>query len=147
MDTSFLVDGFRFRDAASPQGDTTAYIGDLLLANTDRIEVLRGSGSSLYGTHATGGVVNIITDQGGGTFRGDVTAEGGGLGVVRSGARFSGGVLHDRLRFAGGATHLNVTSGLDGDDRSRNTTGHGFVQWLASPATVVSAPKTAASPG
>lgn len=137
MDTSFLVDGFRFRDAASPQGDATAFIGDLLLANTDRIEVLRGSGSSLYGTHATGGVVNVITDQGGGAFRGDFTAEGGGLGVVRSTARFSGGAMQDRLRFAGGATHLNVTRGLDGADRTRNTTGHGFVQWLLSPATVV----------
>src|SRR5688572_3561103 len=70
-DTSVLVDGFRFRDAAAPQGDVSAFAGDLLIAGTSRIEVLRGSGSSLYGTHATGGIVNVITDQGGGAFRGE----------------------------------------------------------------------------
>ncbi|MBC8165569.1 MAG: TonB-dependent receptor plug domain-containing protein, partial [Bryobacteraceae bacterium] len=137
-DTSFLVDGFRFRDAASPQGDATAFISDLLLANTDRVEVLRGSGSSLYGTHATGGVVNIITDQGGGALRGDISVEGGGLGLFRGTARMSGGAFQDRLRFAGGFTHLNVTRGVDGDDRARNTTGHGFMLWQLSPATTLS---------
>jgi iron complex outermembrane receptor protein len=29
------------------------------------MEVLRGSGSSLYGSNAIGGVVNLVTDQGG----------------------------------------------------------------------------------
>ena len=137
-DTSILLDGYRLCDAASPQGDATAFIGDLLLSNTERVEVLRGSGSSLYGTHATAGVVNVITDQGGGTFRGELTAEGGGLGLTRSAARFSGGAWQDWLRFAGGAMHLNVMSGLDGNDRSRNTTGHGFVQLQLAPATIVS---------
>lgn len=136
-DTSFLIDGYRFRDAASPQGDITAFIGDLLLANTDRIEVLRGSGSSLYGTHATGGVVNVITDHGGGAMRGDATLEGGGLGVFRSAARLSGASPGGRMRFAGGAMHLNVTDGIDHNDRNRNSTGHAFVQWQLSSRSVV----------
>src|SRR5262245_17565981 len=58
-DTSVLIDGFRFRDAAAPQGDVSSFLGDLLIGDTARVEVLRGSGSSLYGTHATGGVINI----------------------------------------------------------------------------------------
>ena len=127
-DTSILVDGFRLRDAASPQGDATAIIGDLLLTATDRIEVLRGSGSSLYGTHATSGVVNVISDTGGGPLRGDLSVEGGGLGLVRSTARMSGSAWRDRLRWTGGATHLNVTKGIDRNDRARNTSGHGFAQ-------------------
>ncbi|MDZ4797345.1 MAG: TonB-dependent receptor plug domain-containing protein [Bryobacteraceae bacterium] len=137
-DTSFLVDGFRLRDAASPQGEATAFISDLLVANVDRIEVLRGSGSSLYGTHATGGVVNIITDQGGGRLRGDLSTEGGGLGLLRGTARLSGGALQDRLRFAGGFTHLNVLDGIDGDDRARNNTAHGFAQLQLGPRTYLS---------
>jgi iron complex outermembrane receptor protein len=136
-DTSVLVDGIRLRDAAAPQGDATGFVSDLLLANTDRIEVLRGSGSSLYGTHATGGILNMITDQGGRDFHGDLTAEGGGLGSFRSAARFSGATLRDRLRFSGGATHLNVSDGVDGDDRARNVTGHGFVQFQVRPMTIV----------
>lgn len=138
-DTSILIDGFRLRDAASPQGDATAFVGDLLLSNTERIEVLRGSGSSLYGSHATAGVINVITDQGGGRLRGDLTAEGGGLGMARTAAKFSGGAWQDRVRFAGGVMHLNVSDGIDAHDHSRNTTGHGFVQFQLAPATLLSA--------
>jgi vitamin B12 transporter len=66
QDTAFLIDGVRFRDAAAPQGDATAFVGELFIANLDRIEVLRGSGSSLYGSHAIGGAVNLITASGSG---------------------------------------------------------------------------------
>ncbi|MGH9675001.1 MAG: TonB-dependent receptor plug domain-containing protein, partial [Bryobacteraceae bacterium] len=43
-DTAVLIDGFRFRDAAAVQGDATAYLGDLMIVDTGRVEVLRGSG-------------------------------------------------------------------------------------------------------
>lgn len=138
-DTSVLIDGVRLRDAASPQGDVTALTSDLLLANTERIEVLRGSGSSLYGTHATGAVVNILSDQGGGDFRGELGFEGGGLGMSRAIGRFSGGAWDERLRLSGGVTRLDVADGVDGDDEARNTTGHGFAQLHLGPRTSVSA--------
>ena len=63
-DTAILIDGLRFRDATSPEGDASAFIGDLLVTNLDRLEVLRGSGSSLYGTNAIGGVINLVTAEG-----------------------------------------------------------------------------------
>lgn len=138
-DTSVLVDGFRFRDAAAPQGDAAGLIGDLLLTNSDRIEVLRGSGSSLYGTHATGGVVNIITDQGGGDPHGELSAEGGGLGLFRGLARMSGSGLDQRLRYSGGVSHLNVSSGLDENDHARNSSVNGFAQFNLTPVTFISA--------
>ncbi len=128
FDTSILVDGFRFRDAAAPQGDAMGFLGDLLVSDTDRIEVLRGSGSSLYGTHAIGGVVNVVTDSGGGPIRGDLTAEGGGLGLFRGVAKVAGGVWRDRLRYSGGLAHLNVTRGVDGNDPARNSAAHGWLQ-------------------
>jgi vitamin B12 transporter len=129
FDTSILVDGFRFRDAAAPQGEGGGFLEELFLVDTERLEVLRGSGSSLYGTHAVGGVLNVVTDPGGGPFRGEVEAEGGGLGLARGAARFSGSARRERLLFSGGVAHLNVTRGIDGDDRTRNTSGHGFAQY------------------
>ena len=111
FDTSVLMDGFRFRDAASPNGEASAFIGDLMLVNSDRIEVLRGSGSSLYGTNAEGGVVNIVTDSGGGRTHGDVSVDGGGLGMVRGVARLGGGFLNDRWRYSVGLSEVNVTKG------------------------------------
>jgi iron complex outermembrane receptor protein len=135
FDTSVLVDGFRLRDAASPQGEASALIGDLLVANIDRVEVLRGSGSSLYGTHATGGLMNIITAPGTSGFHGEVGAEGGGLGLFRGMTRMSGSALEERLRFSGGVTHLNVTKGIDGNDRTRNSVGQGLVQYRFGSST------------
>jgi iron complex outermembrane receptor protein len=138
-DTAVLVDGMRFRDPAAVQGDATAFIGDLQMVNSDRVEILRGSGSSLYGTNAIGGVVNLVTDQGGGAARGEVGAEAGGLGVARAMARIAGGLREDRIQYSAGLAHLNVRSGVDGIERVRNTTGQGFAQWRPSASTSLSA--------
>jgi len=52
QDTAVVIDGVRFRDAGSIQGDATSMFEDMNLVDTDRIEVLRGSGSSLYPTRS-----------------------------------------------------------------------------------------------
>lgn len=49
----------------------------------------------------------------------------------------SGGIKHDTVKYAAGITHLNVTSGVDGDDRYRNTSGQGSAWWRARPATTL----------
>ncbi len=137
-DTSVLIDGMRFRDAGAVQGDAAAYLGDLLLGSTERIEVLRGSGSSLYGTHATGGVINLVTQTGGGPFHAELSNEGGGLGLYRGMARFSGSAFHDALQFAAGVNHLNVSSGTDGVERVRNWSGQGSAQYRLRPSSTLS---------
>ena len=136
-DTAVLIDGLRFRDSASIAGDASAFLGDLLFINTGRLEVLRGSGSSLYGTNAIGGVINVITDEGGGRVRGDLQLEGGGMGFFRGRARASGGAYNDRLRYSAGLAHLNVSSGVDGNDAARNTSGQGFLQYNFTPSVTL----------
>ena len=54
-----LIDGVTANDASDPSGAFN--FGSLLLAGVERIEVLRGPASSLYGSSAIGGVVNIVT--------------------------------------------------------------------------------------
>ena len=137
FDTSVLIDGFRFRDASAPQGDASGFLGDLLVLNSERIEILRGSGSSLYGTNAIGGVANVVTDQGGGAFHGDVSLEGGGLGFFRGVTRGAGGLWNNRLLYSAAVSHLNVTSGLDGDDRVRNSGLQGSLQFRVAPRTTI----------
>ena len=58
-----LVDGIRINDPSAPDG--SAVLGDLLVSNVDHIEVLRGPQSTLYGSDAIGGVVNVLTQRGG----------------------------------------------------------------------------------
>ena len=134
QDTAVLVDGVRLRDAADVQGAATPLMQDLMAVNTERIEVLRGSGSSLYGSNAIGGVVNIVTDRGGGPPHGQLLAEGGGLGLLRGRARVGGGALDQRLSYSGGIAHLNVRDGIDGSDTFRNSSGHAFVGYHFTPS-------------
>jgi vitamin B12 transporter len=137
-DTAVLIDGLRFRDAAAPQGDASGFLEDLIATDVSRVEVLRGSGSSLYGSHAIGGVINLVTDEGGGAFRGNVLAEGGGLGLFRGRAQIAGGTQSDRLVYSAGFSHLNVTRGVDGQDEARNTSGQGRILFRLTPSASLS---------
>ena len=132
-DTAVLVDGFRLRDAAATQGDASALLEDLIVTNVDRIEVLRGTGSSLYGTNATGGVINIITGEGGGRTRGSLLLEGGSLDMFRSRAGVTGSLKHDKLQYSLGAAHLNVMSGVNGDAPARTSSFQGRIDYAFSP--------------
>ena len=131
-DTSVLIDGLRFRDSASPQGDASAFYANMNLVGAERVEFVRGSGSSLYGSHAMGGVMNITSAQGGGSTHGELRAEGGGLGMLRGVARVGGGLANDRFIYSGGVSHLNLTRGYRGRSPHRNTTVRGFGKYALS---------------
>jgi iron complex outermembrane receptor protein len=140
QDTSLLIDGLRFRDPTAPQGDASGFLSDFVVADTGRVEILRGSGSSLYGTNAIGGVVNVVTDEGGGPFRGQLFAEGGGLGFARGRAQFSGAAGEaDRVVYSAAVSHLNVARGVDRDDATRNTTAQGRALFRLTPTATLTA--------
>ncbi|HJR06086.1 MAG TPA: TonB-dependent receptor [Pyrinomonadaceae bacterium] len=140
QDTAVLFDGLRFRDPSSPQGDASGYLSDLHATNVSRVEVLRGSGSSLYGTNAIGGVVNIITDEGGGQpARGKVLVEGGSLGLFRGRAQLAGGTNAGRVLYSAGISHFNIVRGIDGDDAARTTSGQGRVLFRLTPSATLTA--------
>jgi vitamin B12 transporter len=58
--TLVLIDGVRIGSATVGQTDLAA----ISLAQLERVEIMRGPGSSLYGADAIGGVVNIVTRRG-----------------------------------------------------------------------------------
>jgi vitamin B12 transporter len=60
--TLFMLDGVKFYDPMSPNGAPD--IAHLTLDNLERIEVVEGTKSSLYGSDAIGGVINMITKKG-----------------------------------------------------------------------------------
>lgn len=78
--TLTLMDGIRLNDPSDSSGSAT--YGDLFLNNTDRVEVLRGANSTLYGSNAMAGVINIITKRGGETAL-TASAEAGTLNTWR----------------------------------------------------------------
>jgi len=74
--TLILIDSKRVNSSTSMFRGGAAYdSGWVPLDDIERVEVVRGPMSSLYGADAIGGVVNIITKPIGKTWKGSVTAE------------------------------------------------------------------------
>jgi vitamin B12 transporter len=131
-DTSLLIDGLRVRDASDFRGSINPYLEDLLTNNIDQVEVLRGSGSSLYGSHAVGGVVNVMQQEGAGAPKFNLGFEGGSLGLFRERAQVSGGVA-SRLGYSFSATRLDVNDGVQGNGIYRNTSLGGRARYNIRP--------------
>ena len=94
--TLVLVDGVRIGDPSSTDGSVD--LGGLVATDIERIEVLRGPQSALYGSDAMGGVIHIITRKGEGRPRASLLMEGGSYGTAHLRARVSGS--EDRLWYA-----------------------------------------------
>ncbi|HEY3332759.1 MAG TPA: TonB-dependent receptor [Capsulimonadaceae bacterium] len=78
--TLVLIDGVSVNDPSNP--DHSYDITNITVDNVDRIEVLRGSQSTLYGSDAMAGVINIITKRGHGKPTSHVTLGGGRYGTA-----------------------------------------------------------------
>lgn len=121
QDTAVLVDGVRLRDASAITGDATPFLSDLTLTSISRVEVLRGSGSSLYGTNAIGGTVNFITPDPKSGPHGQLSYAAGGLGLQRVRGNFSDGTKNGKFGFNLAVARTAYTKGIDGNDDAFNT--------------------------
>ena len=121
QDTAVLIDGIRFRDDSSITGDATPFLSDFTLTSVSRIEVLRGSGSSLYGTNAIGGVVDFQTPSPQPSLHGQISGAAGGLGLGRFRGNVSDATSDGKIGFNLGVSRTVYTKGIDGDDDARNT--------------------------
>lgn len=138
FDTAILLDGLRVRDAGDINGSALPFITDLLPADMDRVEILRGSGSSIYGTNAIGGVINLVPKTGVGEPRFEATFEGGSLALFRERLQGSGGV-GKRAGYSFGLTRIDVRRGVDGHDEYGDVGGGARFQFDASPSTTIGA--------
>jgi vitamin B12 transporter len=86
--TKVLIDGIDVSDPSNP--NRSFDFGQLLTADIDRIEVLRGPQSGLYGSDAIGGVISVITKKGEGPPKVAATVEGGSFGTFNQSASLSG---------------------------------------------------------
>ena len=77
-----LVDGVPFNDPSDANG--AANIANLTVDSVERIEIVRGPVSVLYGSHATAGIINIIMKQGKSKPEFTVGAEGGAYGTWKA---------------------------------------------------------------
>jgi vitamin B12 transporter len=135
FDTAVLLDGLRVRDASDIGGSAASLTSDLVTVAADRVEILRGSGSSIYGTNAIGGVVNLVPETTSSGIHFEAGAEGGGLHTFRERVKVSAGNGHAGLIL--GLNRLDVRRGVDGEDQYGNSGGMGRFLFTPSPSVTV----------
>ncbi len=86
--TLVLLDGIALNMTNDP--DNTYDFANLPVENIERIEILRGPQSTLYGSNALGGVINIITREGSGKPKFFLSADGGSYNSYNADAGFDG---------------------------------------------------------
>ena len=120
--TQVLLDGVPIN-----QGLQGAFnFADLTTDNIDRIEVVRGPQSTLYGPRALAGVIQIFTKQGEGTPGATFTAEGGSYDTFRESVQSAGKI--GMFDYSFGASRLD-TDNARPNNQYRNTAAIADVGW------------------
>jgi len=102
--TLIMIDGVRVGDPMAIDGKMS--ISDLSTDNIERIEIVRGAQSVLYGSDAIGGVINIITKKGKGKPKFYLSSEGGSFQTFRERAGVSGS--NDKISYAASILRLDT---------------------------------------
>jgi vitamin B12 transporter len=104
--TKVLVDGI---DVSDPSNANAAFdFGQLLTQDIERVEVLRGPQSGLYGSDAIGGVINVITRAGSGPMKLSASVEGGTFDSLNQTAGVSGS--QEAFHYSANIAHLHSGS-------------------------------------
>jgi vitamin B12 transporter len=99
---------------------------DVTTDNIDRIEIVRGPQSTLYGPRALAGVIQIFTKQGEGIPGATFSSEGGSYGTFRESAQSDGKI--DNFDYSFGASRLD-TDNARPNNQYRNTASITNIGW------------------
>lgn len=101
-----IVDGVKINNPSA--FDNQFGIQHVALGNIERVEVLRGPQSGLYGADAVAGVINIVTRRGSGPIEGRLSGAYGSYSSKDLSASVSGGLASDRLGVALGVNWFDT---------------------------------------
>ncbi len=115
--TKVILDGIPLNDPSDPSRRFD--FSNLQTDNIERIEILRGPQSTLYGSDAIGGVINIITKRGEGPLQSKASGMGGSFGTGQTGFQASGSSNEVYYSIGGSWLHTDGISAADA--RNGNT--------------------------
>lgn len=128
--TVMVIDGMRLSDPSSTAGGYS--FSNLMLDDIERIEILRGPQSILWGSDAIGGVVNVTTRRPAKSLEGSFAAEAGTHQTVSARAGIGGTSSAIDWRLAGSTF---TTDGISA--RSNGTEPDGYSRQAASGTVTV----------
>ena len=111
--TLILVDGIKINSASSQNGAAEYGLANVALNDIEKIEIVKGSGSVLYGAQAVSGVINITTKQGADGARSAVSMKYGTHNSKTYELSASGGSTEGFIRFS---HNKYTTDGIDARD-------------------------------
>jgi len=114
--TLVLIDGVRVNDFATTRDDFD--FAQVSPNDIERIEILRGPQSALYGSDAMGGVINIITRKASPGTSASLAVEGGSYGTYAG--RFSGAMSKGDLSLRLGGAYFTTDGFSRRGDRDDN---------------------------
>ncbi len=120
--TKVMMDGVPLNDPSSPTRNFD--FGTFSLDNVERIEIIRGPQSTLYGSDAIGGAINIITKRGKGPAQFQSTSMGGTFGTWQQSLSVSGGT--DQYYYSLSGSYLQSDGFSAASKRFGNTEYDGF---------------------
>lgn len=120
--TLVLIDGIEFRDASTISGGPQ--LENLSTDNIERIEIVRGAQSVLYGSDAIGGVINIITRKGAKKPEFYVSAEGGSYNTWRENLGFT--YAHDQAFISFAASKIDSDGFSAANEKDGNSEHDGY---------------------
>ncbi|MDO9528408.1 MAG: TonB-dependent receptor [Syntrophales bacterium] len=115
--TLIMIDGVQVGDPMKSTGKIK--ITDISTDNIEKIEIIRGAQSVLYGSDAIGGVINIITKKGRGKPKYYLSAEGGSYETFREKVGVSGST--DKINYAASVSRLDTKGVSKADEELGNT--------------------------
>lgn len=89
---------------------------DAPLMDIERIEILRGPQSAIYGKNAMGGVINVISRKPTNEWHGTLQADYGSFNTMRYAAAVSGPIIEDKLYIALSGSHYSTDGYMNHDD-------------------------------
>lgn len=112
--TMVMIDGVRVKSTTTGSFDFSGINVD----DIERVEIVKGPQSTIYGSEAMAGVVNIITKKGKGKPKLVTSLEGGSYGTYKPSVTFSGGDDKFDYRITGSYFHTDGISAVrDGEER------------------------------
>jgi vitamin B12 transporter len=133
--TLILIDGISANDASNISGEYN--ISAIAIDQIERIEVLKGASSTLYGSDAVAGVINIITKKGEGKLNANAIVTAGSYGTFKDAIGLNGNLNQTKINFNisnlssnGFSTATGV--GFDRDDFKQQSAGFNLSRFITS---------------